>query len=197
MPKTGMEPLRRAGLVEAAIAEIGDAGSLDVTVGRIARRAGVSSALAHHYFGTKERIFVSAMRHILSLYGAEVRRGLSVARTPRARIEAVVRASFAPENFRDDVVSAWLNFYVGARQSTEIARLLAVYRRRLRSNLIAGLRPLAGPRAEDLAEQVAALIDGLYLHQSLGQAPVDGEDTVRLVLDALDRVLPAEPEGHP
>lgn len=50
MPRTGMETERRASLVDATIAEIGRMGSLDVTVSQIARRAGVSSALAHHYF---------------------------------------------------------------------------------------------------------------------------------------------------
>ena len=56
MPKVGMEPIRRDALVRATIAEIGEAGSLDVTVSRIAKRAGMSSALAHHYFGGKDQI---------------------------------------------------------------------------------------------------------------------------------------------
>ena len=43
MPKVGMEPIRRKELIEAAILEIGEVGSLDVTVGKIAKRAGVSS----------------------------------------------------------------------------------------------------------------------------------------------------------
>ncbi|MDG1319155.1 MAG: TetR family transcriptional regulator, partial [Paracoccaceae bacterium] len=51
MPKVGMEPIRRAALVKATIAEIGEAGTLDVTVSQIAKRAGMSSGLAHHYFG--------------------------------------------------------------------------------------------------------------------------------------------------
>ena len=74
MPKLGMEPLRRAALVEATIHEIGTHGTLDVTVGAIAKRAGMSSALAHHYFGGKEQIFLAAMRHTLTVFGAEVRR---------------------------------------------------------------------------------------------------------------------------
>ena len=55
MPKVGMEPIRRGALVQATIHEIGRAGSLDVTVTQIAKRAGMSSALAHHYFGAKSR----------------------------------------------------------------------------------------------------------------------------------------------
>ena len=63
MPKTGMEPIRKSALLQATIAEIGARGSLDVTVGQIARRAGMSSALAHHYFGGKVQIFIAAMRY--------------------------------------------------------------------------------------------------------------------------------------
>ncbi|NBT31880.1 MAG: TetR family transcriptional regulator, partial [Rhodobacteraceae bacterium] len=66
MPKLGMEPIRRAALVKATITEIGVQGSLDVTVSQIAKRAGMSSALAHHYFGGKEDIFLAAMRHTLT-----------------------------------------------------------------------------------------------------------------------------------
>ncbi len=80
MPKVGMEPIRKAALVKATIAEIGLAGSLDVTVSQIAKRAGMSSGLAHHYFGSKEDIFLAAMRHILTLYGAEVRGALALGR---------------------------------------------------------------------------------------------------------------------
>ena len=73
MPKLGMEPIRRQALVKATIAEIGQHGTLDVTVSQIARRAGMSSALAHHYFGGKEQIFVAAMRYTMGVYAAEVR----------------------------------------------------------------------------------------------------------------------------
>ena len=82
MPKVGMEPIRRDALVRATIAEIGAAGSLDVTVSRIAKRAGMSSALAHHYFGGKDQIFEAAMRQILHDYSAEGRLVLRPAPAP-------------------------------------------------------------------------------------------------------------------
>ena len=124
MPKLGMEPIRKAALVNATIAEIGRTGSLDVTVSQIAKRAGMSSALAHHYFGGKEAMFLAAMRHVLTLYGAEVRGALAVAEGPEARVQAIVRASFTPANFRREVVGAWLNFYVMAQTMPEARRLL-------------------------------------------------------------------------
>ncbi|MEZ5912297.1 MAG: transcriptional regulator BetI [Paracoccaceae bacterium] len=182
MPKLGMEPIRKAALVKATIAEIGQAGTLDVTVSQIARRAGMSTALAHHYFGGKEQIFLAAMRHVLSIFGAEVRGALAVSEGPKARAEAIIRASFTAGNFRHDVISAWLNFYVLALTSPEAARLLRVYQRRLDSNLRHELRQLAPDAVDELTEGIAALIDGVYLRHALGS---DGPTPARAVAPVL------------
>lgn len=181
MPKVGMEPVRRDALVRATIAEIGRAGTLDVTVAQIARRAGMSSALAHHYFGGKEQIFLAAMRHILTLYGAEVRGALSAADGPEGRVRAVIRASFSEGSFRREVVSAWLHFYVLSQTVPEARRLLGVYQRRLRSNLLGPLRGLAGARAEEVADRLGAMIDGVYLREALAGRATDRRAAVDLV----------------
>jgi len=180
-----MEPIRKAALVKATIAEIGRSGSLDVTVGQIAKRAGMSTALAHHYFGSKEDMFLAAMRHVLTIYGAEVRGALALADGPESRLRAVLAASFSATNFRREAVGAWLNFWVLAQTVPDARRLLAVYQRRLRSNLLAGLRPLAGDRADDLAAGLGALIDGLYLREVLKSGPPDRAGAVALALDYL------------
>ena len=174
MPKIGIEPIRRASLIKATIAEIGDVGSLEVTVSRIAKRAGMSSALAHHYFGSKESLFLSAMRHVLTVYGAEVRGALSAADGPEARVRAIIRASFTPANFRREVISAWLNFYVLAQTRPQARRLLSVYQKRMHANLRHALRPIAGGRHEAIARSIAAMIDGAYLHAVLGPDTLDG-----------------------
>lgn len=188
MPKIGMEPIRRASLIKATIAEIGDVGSLEVTVSRIAKRAGMSSALAHHYFGSKEAIFLAAMRHVLWVYGAEVRGALVAADSPEARVRGVIRASFSTSNFRREVISAWMNFYVLAQTRDEARRLLSIYQRRLVSNLTHGLRPLIGARAGQVACSIAAMIDGAYLHAALSPAPNAARAAAR-VEDYLTLVL--------
>ncbi|GAB1362532.1 transcriptional regulator BetI [Rhodobacter sp.] len=189
MPKLGMEPIRKAALVKATIVEIGRTGSLDVTVSQIARRAGMSPALAHHYFGSKEDMFLAAMRHILTVYGAEVRGALSVAEGRQGRIRAILCASFSPSNFRREAVGAWLNFWVLAQTVPEAKRLLAVYQRRLRSNLISALRDLAGEDAPRVAEGLAALIDGLYLREVLKTGAPDGGAAVAMALSYLEAEL--------
>lgn len=193
MPKLGAEPIRRAALVKATIETVGEAGSLEVTVAQIARRAGMSSALAHHYFGSKEQIFLAAMRHILTLYGAEVRGALAAGRGPEGRLRAIVAGNFAPGSFRREVISAWLNFYVLAQTQPEARRLLRVYQRRLRSNLRHELRALVGPRAEAVARGLGALIDGVYIRAALADGAPDRTYALKIVMEYLDRELEGQP----
>ncbi len=188
MPKLGMEPIRRAALVKATIREVGLKGTTEVTVSQIAHSAGVSSALAHHYFGGKEQILSAAMRQILKDFGAEVRKLIHKQTTPRERLDAIVRASFAPSNFESETISAWLVFYVASQTSPEAQRLLRVYQKRLHSNLCHELRQIAGHRADALAVVIAAMIDGVYLRAALSDGPADGRAAmaqVRMVMDAI------------
>ena len=132
------------------------------------------------------------------LYDRDDARGLwsvdraRVAALPeRARLEAVIRASFGPTNFRREIIAAWLNFYVLAQRSTEARRLLALYQRRLQSNLVHDLRPLVGARAPDIARRIGGLIDGLYLRHALDSSSETGELAARQVLAALETELGA------
>ncbi|SDE60671.1 TetR/AcrR family transcriptional regulator, transcriptional repressor of bet genes [Paracoccus isoporae] len=171
MRRRARQTTRKTELINAAIRTIARSGTLDVTVADIAREAGMSPALAHHYFGSKDQIFLSAMREILRRYGAAARAALTGVQDHRARLFAVLDASLGPEHFDSAIVAAWLNFYVLAQQGGKADRLLRVYHRRLRSTLMADLRPLLGAEAAAVAETLGALIDGVYLRQALDTAP--------------------------
>ena len=95
MPRIGMEPVRRKALISAAIDAIHDRGMGQVTMGEIARRAGVSAALAHHYFGGKDQLLLATMRHLLTELGEEIQARLAAATTPQERLSAVIRGNFA------------------------------------------------------------------------------------------------------
>ena len=174
-------------MVEAVIVEIGEAGTLDVTVSQIARRAGMSSALAHHYFGSKDQMFLAAMRHILKVFGDSVRQRLAGVGAPVSRIHAIIDASFAPEQFDREVVAAWLTFYVRSLQSAEASRLLQVYARRLHSNLVFNLRQIFdGDEAEIVAQGLAAMIDGFYIRHALQEFAPPQQEVRALVTDYLN-----------
>lgn len=193
MRQSAVAATRKRALIRAAIAEVGEAGSLDVTVSQIALRAGVSSALAHHYFGSKEQIFLDSMRHILREFSASTRHGVALAATPREQLHAIIAASFAPQQFERNVVAAWLTFYVQALSSAHAARLLRVYAWRLNSNLVFHLRQLVTEAAaRRTAQGLASMIDGFYIRCALQDSAPDPAAAKALVGDYLDMSIDRE-----
>jgi TetR/AcrR family transcriptional repressor of bet genes len=187
------ELARREALIVATIGAIEAAGSLDVTVADIAARAGVSPALVHHYFGTKDDLLIAAMRHLLQGFRAGVTNRLREAEDPRQRVSAIIRACFDPSQFVSEAIAAWLNFYLYARRSSEAARLLRLYFRRLETNLVSALAPLLGmPRAHGVAAAAGAMIDGVWLRQALTPlAAPDGATAIAMVERYIDAELRA------
>ncbi len=88
------------------------------------------------------------------------------ARSPEEeRVNAIIDASFGEQQFDERVFSAWLALYGNCpaiRQAA--ARILKLYHRRLRSNLLHELYELMDrQKADTLAEGIGAMIDGLWL----------------------------------
>ena len=179
MPRIGAEPERRKALIHAAIDMIGEHGSLDVSVKDIAKQAGMSSALAFHYFGGKDEIITETMRHLLRELTRSMTDALLAANGSAERVDAVISASFTPEQFERKTVAAWLVFYLHAYSSPQAERLLAIYTSRLHSNLLSGLCGLTGRKeAEHIAESLGALIDGLYIRHGLNMTGPDAETAI-------------------
>lgn len=184
-----MAESRRRALVGAALREISDNGTIDVTVAQIASRAGVSSALAHHYFGAKDDLILATMRHLLAEFGAGIVIRLRRAENPRARLSAIIAGSFGPDQFHRATICAWLTFYAWALSSPAAASLIRIYQRRLQSNLVHALKPLVGDDAARIASALAALIDGAYLHAALSGRPASPEPAIAAAEDYLDLEL--------
>ncbi|MDO6458932.1 transcriptional regulator BetI [Celeribacter halophilus] len=178
------EAERRSEIIDATIREIGATGNLNVTVGQIAKSAGVSSGLAFHYFKDKDTLFLAAMRTILTNYRRDVSILTKGTTTPEARLEAIANASFGLTSFRREAISAWVNFYALALRSPAARRLLYIYQRRLHSNLVYTLRPTCGARAPDVARRIGGLIDGLYLRYALDPQANDGSEGADHILRA-------------
>lgn len=192
MPKVGMEHIRRKELIHAAIKTIGQRGSLDVTVAQIARRAGVSPALAHHYFGGKDQLLLATMRHLLRDLGTDTVTALKQTNTPRDRLTAIINVNFSSEQFTHETIAAWLTFYAHAQQSTAMRRMLRIYARRLHSNLAEALVRLTDKaNGHRIAEGAGALIDGLYIRHALGADAPNAASAIAMVEDYITTQLAA------
>ena len=183
-----VEDTRRSQLVEVTIDSLAELGYVGTTLAQIAARAGVSAGLVAHYFGDKDGLLDAAFRSLARRVGNQVRMRLRQVSTPRARIQAVIDANLAPEEFERRTGTAWLAFWGQVLQVESLKRVQSVYQQRTLSNLRGSLKQLVPPDdAHSLAAMIAAMIDGVWLRAALsGWREADSESARALLTAFVD-----------
>lgn len=193
---------RRQQLIEATVDVMAEVGFTATTLAQIGRRAGASPGLVAHYFGDKDGLLEATLRSLAARLARGSAARLAGARTPRARLQAVIDANLAAEEFDQRTASVWLAFWSQVKHSAQLRRVQRVYERRLLSNLRHPLRRMvAEPDVQRIAGALAALIDGLWLRATL--SPGSGGDSAHAravasaFLDAqLAAATPRAPAGR-
>jgi betaine-aldehyde dehydrogenase len=191
-------------LVEVTLDSLAELGYVGTTLGQIAARADVSPGLVAHYFGDKDGLLDAAFRSLARRVGSQVRARLRNVSSPRARIQAIIDANLAPEEFEQRTGTAWLAFWGQVLQVKSLRRTQSAYQRRTLSNLRSSLKKLLPPdEAQRLAAMIAAMIDGVWLRAALsGWREADSESARALLTEFVDGRLqqsapPAGPAGAP
>jgi betaine-aldehyde dehydrogenase len=183
-----VEDTRRRQLIEVTIDSLAELGFVGTTLAQIAGRADVSPGLVAHYFGDKDGLLNSAFRSLARRVGDHVRTRLRQARTPRGRIQAIIDANLAPEEFDRRTGTAWLAFWGQVLQVESLRRVQSVYQQRTLSNLRVSLKQLIpADEAHSLAAMIAAMIDGVWLRAALsGWREADSESARALLTSFVD-----------
>ena len=196
-----LEEARRRQLVEVTIDSLAELGFVGTTLAQIAGRAGVSPGLVAHYFGDKDGLLDAAFRSLARRVDHHVRARLRLVSTPRARIQAVIDANLALEEFSRRTGTAWLAFWGQVLHVPSLKRVQAAYQRRMLSNLRHSLKQLQPPEeARNLAAMIAAMIDGVWLRAALSDwREADSESARALLTEFVDGRLksPAAATSEP
>jgi betaine-aldehyde dehydrogenase len=176
-PRDEAEDARRVQLIEVTIDSLAEVGYVGTTLAEIAGRAGVSPGLVAHYFGDKDGLLEAAFRTLAREVAVRMRERLALARTPRARVQAVIDANLGLENFDKRTGTAWLAFWGQVLHVEGLRRVQTAYQRRMLSNLRSDLRRMIpGEATGGLAAMIAAMIDGVWLRAALsGWQEADSE----------------------
>jgi betaine-aldehyde dehydrogenase len=117
--------------------------------------------------------------------GQRVRARLAQACTPRGRIQAVIDANLAPEEFDRRTGTAWLAFWGQVLHVEGLKRVQKVYQVRTLSNLRHALKRLVpAHEAHSLAAMIAAMIDGVWLRAALSNWQEADSEGARALLTA-------------
>jgi len=184
-PRDEAEDARRVQLVEVTIDSLAEVGFVGTTLAEIAGRAGVSPGLVAHYFGDKDGLLEAAFRTLARVVAVRMRERFALARTPRARVQAVIDANLGPENFDRRTGNAWLAFWGQVLHFEGLKRVQTAYQRRMLSNLRSDLRRMIpGEAARSLAAMIAAMIDGVWLRAALSAWQEADSESARALLTA-------------
>ena len=184
-PPSREEDARRAQLIEVTIDSLAEVGYVGTTLAEIARRADVSPGLVAHYFGDKDGLLEAAFRKLARVIAVRMRSQLALARTARARVQAVIDTNLAPEEFDKRTGTAWVAFWGQVLHVAGLKRVQRAYQRRMLSNLRYDLRRIIpGEAARSLAAMIAAMIDGVWLRAALSEWQEADSGSARALLTA-------------
>lgn len=183
MGRMDREDIRRNQLIGATIDILSEVGFSATTLALIGQKAGVSPGLVAHYFRDKDGLLEATLRLLAVRLARVTISYLTVAATPRQRIQAVIDSYLAPEQFDRRTSTVWLAFWGEALHSPRLKRVEEIYQRRMLSNLRHAFRRLVpDEEAPRLAIAVSAMIDGLWLRSTLSSGAEADSATARAIV---------------
>ena len=189
---------RRQELIDATIECLKRYGHEGLSMRAIAAQAGVSLGLINHHFPNKDELVAAAYRHFNSVLVDGLKAAVPNApASPRARLQAFLRASFSRPNLDPETLAVWVVFWGMYRHSPLIQ---GVHREsyqgyvQLLKDMLAQLLKAAGPRAPAVDLRLAAigltaLLDGLWLEWCLEPASFRPAEAIALCEAWVDNLL--------
>ncbi|AIY67236.1 transcriptional regulator BetI [Pseudoalteromonas piratica] len=171
MPKVGYEPIRRQQLIDATLNSVAELGLKATTINTISKRAGLSSGIISHYFGSKNGLIEATVRYLLTSLKSSLISKIDNNVSQQQRLMLIVEANFSVVQKQAHVTKTWLSFWAESMHDEQLHRLQTVNAKRLYSNLLYSFKTLLPyEQALQAATLSAAMIDGLWLRAVLTKA---------------------------
>ena len=181
---------RRDALIAATARCLSTRGAHGTSVRAICLEAGVSAGLLRHYFDGIDALVAATYRATGARVAAALHAAVEAipADNPRGRLLAFVTASFRPPIADPELLATWLAFWSLSRTVPAIGdihdEIYAENRRDMERLILAC--PNAPADARLAAVALTALVDGLWLELSLGNAPFSVAEAEALAENWLD-----------
>ena len=184
---------RRDALIAATARCLSTRGAHGTSVRAICLEAGVSAGLLRHYFDGIDALVAATYRATGARVAAALHAAVEAisADNPRGRLLAFVTASFRGPIADPELLATWLAFWSLSRTVPAIGdihdEIYAENRRDMERLILAC--PNAPADARLAAVALTALVDGLWLELSLGNAPFSVGEAEALAENWLDSFI--------
>ncbi|HUG88539.1 MAG TPA: TetR/AcrR family transcriptional regulator [Actinomycetota bacterium] len=187
---------RRMEILEAAVEMIVERGLPETRVADVAERAGTSAALVLYYFDSKDRLLTEALSYVEDRFYLQAFHDLTGIDSASERLAVLIARSCPPSGGdANGDWRLWFELWTRALRDPETARKRAALDRRWRATIADVVRDgqrsgeFASVDADDLALELASLIDGLAIQVVLEDPEVGPDRMRRICLEAAGRAL--------
>lgn len=197
----GRPAAARERILAAAVGQIAREGIDGVRIARIAIEAGVSPALVHYHFATRDALLAEALNYSYAHAGdARIETGKLPVASHAERLHSMIEQCLptSPTLERDWVL--WVELWLRAARQPELrpvgeelyARLHAWFAREIAAGVEAGEFARCDP--DEIADRALALIDGYGIRALIGDRAIPLDRAQRAVSSAVARELGVEGE---
>jgi AcrR family transcriptional regulator len=187
--------MSREKILDAAVVRIARDGIDDVRIARIAMDAGVSTALVHYHFATREALLAEALEHSFEQAGDTRTVDTEGTGTAEQRLRDMIDQCLPlPGDLERDWV-LWVELWLRAVRHPELRPTAAKLYARMHDWFVEAIESgdFAPCDAHRVADRTLALLDGLGLRALLGDPAMPLERAREEVWDALARELGVAP----
>jgi AcrR family transcriptional regulator len=189
-------PPARERILAAAVRRIASEGIDGVRIARIAMDAGVSSALVHYHFETREALLAEAIDYSYTRAGdARISSGELPAASHAERLQSMIDQCLPiTEALREDWV-LWIELWLHAARQEQLRPVADELYARLHAwfaaEIAAGVESGEFNRCDvdDVTDRLLALIDGLGTRALIGDSRIPLDRARRSIASALARDL--------
>jgi AcrR family transcriptional regulator len=132
--------LRRRQIVRAAYEIIAEKGYYNFTMMDIAKRAGVSSGLIHHYFKDKENMLVTLLREMQNRVRTDTETALLKGADPKAKMDIFMDRAFALVEEQREYLHVTYDFLTQIKFNERMQRIMSKLYRGYRETFVSILR---------------------------------------------------------
>ncbi len=182
---------RRDALIAACARVLALHGASGTSVRAICTEAGVSPGLLRHYFDGIEALIADTYRATGARVSEALHAAVEAEAGPRSRLLAFITASFREPIADPELLATWLAFWSLSRTDAAIGKIHAEIYAENRADMERLIAACPGAPADPrlAAVALAALVDGLWLELSLGNAPFSADEAEALAERWLDSFL--------
>lgn len=190
MSRVSISKIRKLELERAALEVVYEKGFRGMTLEQVARHAGISKGIVHHYFLNREELVAGLVRYGNRVYAEIALERIKSAKSPSERLWAIIYARVAPELFQPPYWRAYLPILEEGIQHKQIPRIYSAINARGRSNVAFALRSLLKPGDVDVVTHtIWNLMAGAWL-LAASQRDVTRTAVLAIIADYLKNSVP-------